>query len=82
VPNTPHLEVGGPPLTKFQSLKCFTPAVANSVSVLISMSVILAASPLMIWSYLPVFVSKIPIEWSTSIATATKTSPDGEKLMA
>lgn len=27
------------------------------------------------------FVSKIPIEWSTSIATATNTFPDGEKLI-
>jgi len=81
VPNAPLFEVGGPPLTIFQSLKCFIPAVANSSSVLISMSVITAASPFRMWSCLPVFVSKIPIEWSTSIATATNTFPEGEKLI-
>ena len=81
VPKAPLFEVGGPPLTIFQSLKCLIPAVANSSSVLISMSVITAASPFKIWSYFPVLVSKIPIEWSTSIATATNTFPDGEKLM-
>lgn len=46
VPNVPLFDVGGPPLTMFQTLKCFIPAVANSSSVLISMSVMTAASPL------------------------------------
>ena len=80
VPNVPLFDVGGPPLTMFQTLKCFIPAVANSSSVLISMSVMTAASPLSKWSCLPVLVSKIPIEWSTSIATPTRIFPEGEKL--
>lgn len=81
VPKAPLFDVGGPPFTMFHNLKCLIPAVANSSSVLISMSVITAASPFKMWSYLPVLVSKIPIEWSTSIATATNIFPDGEKLM-
>lgn len=80
VPNEPFFDVGGPPLTSYQTLKCLTPAVANSVSVLISISVIGFPSPFCIAICFPVFVSKTPIVWSTSIATATKTSPEGEKL--
>jgi len=80
VPKVPHLDVGGPPLVSYQTLKCLTPAVANSVSVLISISVIGFPSPFWIASYFPVFVSKIATVWSTSRANATKISPEGEKL--